>query len=371
MGGLVMRPFEDRDWPDMVRFYEQFYRPGYIFTKRAFFDWNFAPPFRPDDRSGQRLILDGDKIICILGVFGGWPLQVGGRRVSAQSNNNLFLDPDYRGRRLGHELFASAVRETPYNLISGYNPRTFSMYERLGTIRHWRMRRFSRSLDADAVARLIRQYPGFEALAPAQQDDALRQVRDSGAAWPAAAEPLERVVRFGEEWEAAWESIRKECGFTTWRSAQFLNWRYIDYPFPLYTCHVARRNGRITGLVVLRLETPPCGAILRIVDLVALPEARRGLLAAVEQAARAQGAILVDYVFSGAMDFPLLAEAGYRELQGPTGETLLPMDLNPIRYRDAIRALVIFADPNDPACAEIESGRYYVVKGDADQDRAN
>ncbi|MCX6995546.1 MAG: hypothetical protein NTV49_00305 [Kiritimatiellaeota bacterium] len=371
MDNIVLREFQERDWPDLVRFYEQFYRPGYIFTNRAFFDWNFMSPLRPDTRSGQRLILAGDKIICILGVFAGWPLQVGGKKVVAQSNNNLFLDPAYRGRRLGHALFASAVRETPYNLILGYDERTFSMYGRLGKIRHWRMQRFTRCLNPNAVGQLVRQSPRFEGLRRARQDEVFNLLGAKLPARVATPEPLERISRFGEEWDAAWEDIRAEYGFTTWRSAQFLNWRYIDYPFPLYSCFVARSNGHISGLVVLRLETPSYGPVLRIVDMVALPGMRHNLFASVESLARERGAILIDFIFSGIMDFRFLQTAGYQEYMDATGAALLPMDLNPIRYREAITALVIFRDRNDPASLEIENNRYYVVKGDADQDRAN
>jgi hypothetical protein len=188
---------------------------------------------------------------------------------------------------------------------------------------------------------------------------------------PAPSLIIQRQERFDPSWDEAWEEIRQGYGFTTWRTSAFLNWRYIDYPVPLYTCLVARDTARLAGLIVLRIETPPSGTIVRIVDLVAVGQAHQDLLAAAEQVAREHTAIFVDYMVAGELNETPLAEAGYQEFSAMNGAMLLPVDFAPIRHRDSILGQVTCLDRNDPACTDFDQGHYYFVKGDGDQDRAN
>ena len=372
MTDFLLRPFEARDWSDMVRFYEEFCRPGYIFTKRTFFDWNFAAPLRPDKRSGQRLALNHDKIIGIVGVL-AWPLQVAGAQTRGQIPINLYLDPAYRGQPLlGQRLFQGGTFDYRYSLSLGYRARTVSLFKRIGKVSHWPMRRFVKCLDAERVTPLLAASPHFISLGAAEQAAVSRRVRHSTTmSTPTPSLLIQRQERFDPNWDEAWEEIRQGYGFTTWRSSAFLNWRYIDYPVPLYTCLVARDGARIAGLIVLRIETPPSGTIVRIVDWVAVGQAHRDLLAAAEQVARAHTAIFVDYMAAGELNETLLAEAGYQEFRAMNGAMLLPVDFAPIRHRDSILGLVTCLDRNDPACTDFDQGRYYFVKGDGDQDRAN
>lgn len=372
MEELSVRPFEERDWPDMVRFYEEFYRPGYVFTRRAFFDWNFSSPLRPDDRSGQRLALDGDRIVGIMGSL-PWPLQVAGRRELGEYNINLFVDPAYRGSRVGQQLLASVSSGYAYSLTNGYNARTLSMYQRLGRVHHWAMRRFVKCLDADRTEKLLTGSPRFSQLEPEDRAAALDRLRESAALSLGAPELSVAQQRgFDVSWDRAWDEMRGLHGFTTWRSSAFLNWRYVAYPSPLYACFTASPVGSPPrGLCVLRVESPPCGVVVRIVDLVGSAASRRALLAHAQQLAAARSAIFVDYVSAGETDDALLASAGYRELYAPDGAMLLPMDFAPLRHRDQVLALASFLDIDDAGSHEFEAGRFYVVKGDGDLDRAN
>ncbi len=371
MSDIHFRCFQDADWPDMVRFYDQFYRPGYIFSRREFFDWNFVAPPGSAGVSGQHLALDGDRIVGILGGY-PWPLQIGGKREMGISLLNLYLDPAYRGMRLGHRLVEDYARVTGFFLGPGFNPRTLSMYNRLGLTHPWVMRRITRPLVADAVLGLLRQSPRYGELDPSCQGDT-RDLICHLADQPIPSLELlfEPVERFDHTWDLAWEVIRASYGFTTWRSSEHLNWRYMDYPYRLYECLIARRLGEIVGFIALRLEEPTCGRILRVVDYVAVPGCRGGLLACALEWAKAHGAILVDLFGGGTLDSQLLTSLGYHELINPEGASLLPMDFNPIRCRASMQMLAFFLDRNDPRAREVAAGEYFFVKGDGDQDRAN
>ncbi len=371
MSEFTFRNFEERDWPELVRFYEEFYKPGYIFTKREFFDWNFAKPPKIVEGAGQHLILDGDKIIAILGGY-PWPLQINGQWEPGISMLNLYLDSAYRGQKLGHKLVENYLTLRSYVMGPGVNPRTLSMYRRLGKLYPWTMRRFSRPLNFTVVSELMKLSPRFLELDEGCKEQAIAQLREHEIV-KIQSSPLElqRVERFDEAWDEAWDNIRHHYGYTTWRSAQHLNWRYIDYPHPLYECYFAYDNGQIVGFAVLRNEISEYGHLVRLIDYVAFSEYRKELLICAIEYSRRKGAILLDFFGGGRLDEDLLEQVGFYEPNNPAGATLLPMDFNPIRNRDNMRMFALFQDKNDPRMKEIVEGNFYFVKGDGDQDRAN
>ena len=182
---------------------------------------------------------------------------------------------------------------------------------------------------------------------------------------------MERVSRFDSTWDDAWDELRSVYGLTTWRSATFLNWRYIDYPYALYQCFVTRDGSLVTGMIALRLETPAMGNVVRIVDLVAKPGGTESLLLQAEAFARSHNGVFIDYVQGRPREVSLLNRAGYDEFADAQGVGFIPMDLNPMRYRQ-MRCLITFVDPDRKLrSSEIEKGSFYFVKGDGDQDRAN
>jgi GNAT superfamily N-acetyltransferase len=368
----ICREFHEDDWPDLVRFYQQFYRPDYIFTSRSFFDWNFSSPLRPDRRSGQHVAVDGTRIAGIMGAL-AWPLQVGGARELGEYNVNLMVDPAYRGRGLGEQLLAQVSSGYRYSVSSGYTPRSQSLYTRLGRIHHWRMRRLVKVLARDKVEQLMEHaralVPVSDQVANAYRD----RIRDSASAAPLRrGRGMHRVLRFHQRWDDTWEVIRQRYGFTTWRDAEFLNWRYIDYPYPLYSCYAAGGGTTPAAMTVLRLERTPWGPVLRVVDLVCAPEAEDDTLAFVQAMASQAGAILIDVVMRGGPHDPALARAGYRELEGDDpGAMPLPMDFAPLRCRPRMLLLALLLGTVGYADAELAAGECYFVKGDGDQDRAN
>jgi|GEM_PF-6900366 len=367
---LIFRSFEEQDWGDLVRFYEEFYKPGYIFTRREFFDWNFAKPPRIVDGAGQHLILDGKKIIAILGGY-PWPLQINGQWEPGISMLNLYLDSAYRGQRLGHRLVENYLKLKNYVMGPGVNPRTFSMYERLGKLTKWTMRRFTRPL-SPTVATLMKLNPRYQEFAKGDKEQALQNLKEHEIIEVSNSRLVFRKVeRFDDNWDAVWDRIREHYGYTTWRSTQHLNWRYIDYPYPLYECFYAWSDKQIVGLVVFRNETSEYGSIVRLIDYVTLPEYHKDVLSYTIEYSRKKGAILIDYFAGGRLEEEILEQVGFYEPINQSGATMLPMDFNPLRYRDSMQMFALFRDENDPKMKEVVEGNFYFVKGDGDQDRAN
>ncbi len=376
-----IRLFREDDWPAVAHYYESRYRSGYILSHRTYFDWWFGSPFRPDSRHGQRLVVDPTRAPeeRVVGACGAvpWPLQVAGEQTAAQCLFNLLLDRQYRRGTLGYRLLSETTYDLPYTMAVGVRPIVLRLMPRVGPTLSFEMHRPVRVLDLDACRSLFEGSSVAERMGVAERTDALDALSAAAAA-PCAPAPagarLERAEGFGDEWDAAWGRIRPHYGTTTWRSAAFLNWRYTEYPYPIYEPHVLRdADGRAAGLVVLREEQPPFGSAVRVVDAVAEGGAMGPLLALVEEEARRRGAAFVDSVVGGRRDGAALAAAGYRELAVEGWESLLPADLNPVRWRK--RRITSFltrpgaADAEGHPPPEVE-GDLYFVKGDSDLDRA-
>lgn len=371
MSEFTFRSFEERDWSELVRFYEEFYKPGYIFTKREFFDWNFAKPPKIVEGAGQSLVLEGNKVIGILGGL-PWPLQVNGQFESVISVINLYLDPNYRGQRLGQRLVKNFITLKNQVMGIGVNPQTFSLYERLGKLVTCAVKRFTRPLNPTALSKLMSLNPRYRELTEEDKGYARLCLKEHWAIEiPSTQLKFRRVERFDDEWNEAWDDIRQHYGYTTWRNSQHLNWRYIDYPYPLYECYFAYDNGQIVGLAVLRNETSEYGPLVRLIDYVALPEYHKDILSFTVEYSKRKGAILLDYFAGGQLNEEELEENGFYEPNDRSGATLLPMDFNPIRNRDNMQMFAVFRDRNDPKQKELIEGNFYFVKGDSDQDRAN
>ncbi len=390
----TIRLFRDDDWSAVSHFYESRYREGYILAQRDYFDWAFdRSPFLQDGEHGQRLVADparphGEHVVGVTGES-PWPIQIGGERRMSQCTFNVLLDEEYRRSTLGYRLMTRAALGYPFTLAIGVRPIVPRLSARAGRVFSFEMDRWARVLDLDACERLVRASGPYAEMDDAEQTFAPVLLAEAARAPAAPAPPgarLERVERLGADWDAAWERIRPAYGVTTWRSAAFLNWRYADYPYPIYETRVlylpdAHGGERVAGFVALREERPAFGRVLRIVDLVAEEGARGALLALVEREARRRECALVDFVAGGRADEEALAGAGYRTFDVEGWEGLLPFIMDPPKWRRQ-RVASLFALPApahyDTAryghvprpTAEVEAGAFYFTKGDGDLDRA-
>jgi GNAT superfamily N-acetyltransferase len=368
MPDVDYRPFTSRDWPQIKRFYETAYGSGYVLSERKFFNWNFFSPLRQDSASTLMLAVSGGRIVGSCGAL-PWRVQIDGDAKWAVYNVNLFLAPAFRGHGIGQRLLASVSEGVAYSLSVGADEASVSMYYRIGATYKRDVDRYLRILNVDALAFLLedRGTEVSEAIF-----DGWRKAAGVIRSRPGVrGRRIMPVARFDPTWDEAWERIRVRYGLTTWRDCAFLNWRYVDYPFPLYRCFVSSQAGEATGLLVTRIEDPGVGRVLRVVDLVAeTNDDEVGLLAFAEQVARENDCFFLDLAAFGA-DASTFEDLGYLRLAGGRDSfEWIPFDLNPVRTR---RSVIFLAShvASETLPDSVAAGQIYVVKGDGDFDRAN
>jgi GNAT superfamily N-acetyltransferase len=91
---------------------------------------------------------------------------------------------------------------------------------------------------------------------------------------PAGTEPLER---FGAETDELYARERARFGNHVVRSADFLNWRYVESPRG-YRCFAVRADGRIDGYAILGRKEYEGRTVGVVADLAGSPAACRRLL---------------------------------------------------------------------------------------------
>jgi hypothetical protein len=85
------------------------------------------------------------------------------------------------------------------------------------------------------------------------------------------------------------------------RSTEILNWRFVEFSERNYKISIARKNGEVTGFVVMRVMPMKQFSCLAIVDLIAMnddPSTIAGLIKHCDQIAKAEGVDFISTAFA-------------------------------------------------------------------------
>ncbi len=102
---------------------------------------------------------------------------------------------------------------------------------------------------------------------------------------------VKKVDRFGEGADALWNRLKEGIGYTIFRNAEFLNWRYLDHPRVNYHGLQAFRDNEVVGVMAYRIGWY-AEKITPILELFTEPgdtAAQAALLAAAARHAVAEG----------------------------------------------------------------------------------
>jgi GNAT superfamily N-acetyltransferase len=159
---------------------------------------------------------------------------------------------------------------------------------------------------------------------------------------------------FGADYDAMWDRVAPSYDFIAERKATYLEWKYRKVPYVSYDIFEARRDGVLTGYVVLRATERNGVKLALVVDLLAEPDdkATLGKLLdhALEWARAKKVARLQTFTFDRRLA-ARLASKGFMRIESP-------MQFCVRIHSDHIGDL-FFRD----------TSRWHVSFGDSDQDR--
>ena len=318
-------------------------------ANRLRWEWQYAR--NPNNPDGTPLIWVAREGPTLVGQYATMPvrLRVGAREIDASWGMDVMVAPERQRRGLGEILFRNWDQHTGASLGLGLSESSYRLFQKL----QWP--------DVGPLPCLVKPI----------SRRALRRPR-----WPtplnrlvgAATLPLVLVVsrprpllaevqpirHFDDRFTALWERVAPSFDFAVRRDAPYLNWKFIEPPHVRYSVVALVRDGRVDGYAVYRHLREPRGLVTLLIDLLADPADRNGVLTLLRWIDREARAADSDKIRTFAM------HAGFRRLMRRSGYFTVK---STIEFTLKINAVEVA-----PAFYQ-ETGRWHVTLGDSDQDR--
>jgi len=328
---LELRAYRPEDRARILELLASTRPAGYLSEKAAVFDWQFhANP--ASARSPFVIGTLGDEIVAVNGLM---PVSIrfGGEITSACWSLDTYVSGDHRGRGFGKALVAKVSTSAPVMLGFGISDMSDPIFEKQG----WELDRSMATVFHHASE------SGLKGLAKNLLTRSSRRLR-AAKPLPLIDVAVEREVSSGEL-DALWARVAEQFPNAVERTAAYLTWRYRDAPVLRYRWVAARRDGRLSAVLVTRHH--PDESV--IVDYLG-PVDDLGLLTSI-----------VDVACSD------LVAAGTRRVRCETNHPVMLealADTGFVRHRDAGRFRV---RSNLPASPGQQAG-WFVMTGDSDND---
>lgn len=349
---MEIRPIKKSEWPKLLAFNESEYRPGHIMTNKTYYDWQFDNFTNQGEDFYSSLGLFG-KNAELLGIFGMFqaPYHVSGRTIMGNCLANLIVKKDSRSLGYGYLLLEKASSFYGLNIDHTINQAAWPMFMKAG----WQGENLKRYLYIIKPENNLYKLPA-----------SLRKTV-TGDGWHFGP-----VSEFGQEINEFWKRIRHRYPITIERSADYLNWRYARNPLVKYSMFLAKKDGEIRALIILRMENVEGESgmigvrVGRIIDFVSDDEAEEFALSHVVEYCRENNADFLDYFSSGSFHSAALGKAGF--VDGDLAAYAdLPILFHPISKKRTHLNFAVKCSESQVASYKLDD--WYTTKGGGDQDR--
>ena len=280
-------------------FFHERWRPGHIFFRnRELLLWQYyRNPYAAQFSSGltfRAAFEDGRNV----GVFAYMPFAFN-RYGTKQFGCHLsawWVHPEHRRGSLALRLLHSLQDKSPFDAcIAGINTEVAErLYERMSWVVARNIPRLVYIVDRAQFESLLDRATAV----PPATATTMSANPVLGAGRKAELEPLTSLEELRDlGWDDFYWQRIAPTQMGPAREAAYLQWRYGSIPVFHYDALLARRSGEISGLLVYRIEQIKDSEqqIIRLVDLVAEPEAIPDLVNGVVQVALKQGATAIDF----------------------------------------------------------------------------
>ena len=273
MEGIRYRLYEPGDEERILEtfnltFREAWVGPGYV--DRTLEEWRWTYPQNP---AGFRIMLGIAPDGRVASQYAGVPMRVwttegGGRELSFFHAVDSMAHPEFRAGLRKSSIFVEVAHRF-FDAVGG-------QLDHLGF-----------GYPVRAAWRIGQRYLGYGEIQVL--DFLLRPLGTLAASDAITVQPVPSVSADVDELE---RELRPQFPCMTIKSKRHLDWRYSDCPQHEYTLLEARRDGRLTGLAVLRTEGSLVPEQATLGDLLVHPEdldTLRALVAAADERAGSAG----------------------------------------------------------------------------------
>lgn len=330
-------------------------RDDYILLSDKFLKWQFFDnPFNHTKHYTIKLFIKDN---LILGQIGYIPVKLhlpNDEYVSACYPVNLIVRPEFRSLGIGYILLKDIISE--FNFL--INPGASAEGERLCLGFKMKslgiLKRYICVISPEQTKIIYRGNP--EDL---EKIDKLNIFK------------IRRTINTDENfWDLPDDDLFKifdvNCfSFYVVRNKEFLKWRYLSHPFFKYRFLIDKEK---KGILIYREEVEPLTNIKvwRIVELIAQPEICRNMLDRLIEEAFYNDIVIIDFLCSSNAYAKAFIDAGFLSNKSDIVQNIAYL-FQPLDFRKVGVRLII----SPCGKSSVDINKWYVTKGDSDQDRPN
>ena len=343
----------DRYAPDDRRQIEALYRRvfGHDSADANRLRWEWQYRRNPNSPTGGPLIWIAREGTAIIGQYAAMPvrLSVKGREIDAAWGMDVMVAPERQRQGLGEDLFRTWDRGVGASLGLGLSDASYRLFQKL------------RWPDVGPVPCLVKPLSRRALRRPTWPVNLNRFVSAVTLPWIrliARARPLHGEVRtmrqFDDRFTQLWERVSAKFDFAVRRDAAYLNWKYVQAPHVRYSLAALWREDEPAGYVVYRHVQEPRGRVTLLVDFLADPDDREGMLTLLRWIDREARAADSDKIRAFAM------HEGFRRHLKKSGYYSVRSTMEFVAKINAVEMPASFYKTTDA---------WHVTLGDSDQDR--
>lgn len=361
--GIEIRLFEPCMWEKFCGFVRTAYNnPSHFLLDREYFDWWYRDsPANWEEGYRPLVILDGKKVI-------GLSAQVPNTfRIKDNTYHGAWycsgmIDPEYRGRGLGKQLYIEATHYFEVGGVISYNAGALALFRAAGfeTFAERMMHRAVFLLQPESVAKHL---PNLnQKLVEMLKDRFTRSNKsfESGIVAP--------VRELSPELATLWDKVRYRYTITTERTLQYIKWRYLDHPRGQYHIITHMQGDKPEAVGVMRFESEEPTKVCRIVDVWGTQDNIKPLLNKMLAYAHQAGAIFADFFCTNWPDREAFEKVGFYILN----ETMayhIPYLFSPLELRHDYHEPIGLWSKDPEVIKGLDYEDIYFVRGDSDRDR--
>jgi len=332
-------------------FYSKAYSKDHILNNKIHHDWQFLENPYNDFPEKSILIIKENEIRSHLGIQ-QIKIKLLDSEIRAAWHMSFFTLEEYRGKGLGEELILQEKNRFDMTLVLNGSEGTKIIYEKNDGIYFGDLNRYIAILNK----KRIEQFLGIKIELDETSNDKM-------------SKNFSREKLLDNTYEEFWDKVKDRYPITIKRERKYLMWRYIEHPLIDYHFMVLRNKEKIVGYAIIHFETNNDDIKAgRIVDLIVLEEFEDEILKSVLNYCRPY-VDFVDYYSTGNFHENSLLQTQFfienKKIKFPS--VFRPVDNSRSSKINFFLRLNKKIEEEDV----FNLDKWYIVKGDSDQDRIN
>lgn len=328
---LKLELYRKSDHTEFKKYITEAFHKKYILGDPRYLDWQY--------KNSLYLLKADNKIIGHFG-FRDLKYKVGSRSKTVRVLINLFVLEKFRTFGFGTMLIKKVLGNFWPALVAGYRLPAMKVFGRY---------------KPDWKEGILERYMAI--VNKATKYEINTNIRKKSSV--TISKPKNFNKKEINEW---WKKIRRQFPVTIERGYDYFAWRFFYHPFFDYRILSARRNNKLSGILIWRPDGERKYKMGRIVDFIAEKESAAELLKAFLYELRKEKIKFGEFLLSGNFYKPALRSAGFFDVRGTRFENY-PVLLNPVSFKRHNINIAHTLGAGFENC--------YFTKAEGDQDRAN